>query len=341
MSTIPHGGVGANTLSTALNRRAVLAAAAATCLGVATVPPAQAQSYPSRPVRMIVPFSAGGPLDFVTRAVADKMAASLKQPFLVENRTGAAGNLGTDMAAKAAADGYTLLVVLNTTLTVNPRLYKNLPYDPRKDLQPLSLLVKNNQMLVVHPSVPVNSVGEFVAFAKKQPVSYAHAGHGSPGHLAMEYFRLRAGFGAVPVPYRGNAPLVTDLLGGQVQAGFVASAGVMPHVRGGNLKGLAISAASRSPLAPNIPTIAESGYPDFKVETSFLVLGPAGLPDDVAALLEREVRGAVKSPDLQDRFLALDMHTVGSTAAEAKAEIDADEKLWSGVINAANMKVEQ
>jgi tripartite-type tricarboxylate transporter receptor subunit TctC len=330
-----------DTIVAALCRiRAVLTTAAAIGLGLVTLELPQAQSYPSRPVRMIVPFSAGGPLDLVTRAVADKMAASLKQPFLVENRTGAAGNLGTDMVAKAAPDGYTLLVVLNTTLTVNPRLYQNLPYDPHKDLQPISLLVKNSQMLVVHPSVPVNSVAEFVAFAKGQPISYAHAGQGSPGHLAMEYFRLQAGFGAVPVPYRGNAPLVTDLLGGQVPAGFVASAGVMPHVRGGKLKGLAISAASRSPLAPNIPTIAESGYPDFKVETSFLMLGPAGLPDDVAALLEREVRAAVKAPDLQDKFLALDMHTVGSTAAEAKTEIDSDEKLWAGVVKAANMKAE-
>jgi tripartite-type tricarboxylate transporter receptor subunit TctC len=289
---------------------------------------------------MIVSFPAGGPLDIVARGVADKMSAKLKQPFVVENRSGAAGNLGTAAVAKSEADGYTLLVTLNTTLTVNPRLYKDLPYDPSKDLQPISVLVTNSQMLVVHPSVPVKSVAEFVAFAKKNPINYAHAGYGSPGHLAMEYFRLKAGFPAVAVPFKGNAPLVTSLLGGQVQAGFVASAGVLPHVRSGRLRGLAISSAERSPLAPNIPTIAESGYPGFKVETMFILLAPAGLPSDVAALLEREARAGVTAPELQDQFHKLDLRTIGSTAAEAKADIVADAKLWAGVIKATDMKIQ-
>jgi len=199
---------------------------------------AQAQTYPSRPVKVIVPFSAGGPLDVVARAVSDKLSASLKQPFVIENRVGAGGNLGTEVVAKATPDGHTLLMVLATTLTANPSLYKKLPFDPGKDLRPISIMTNSSQMVTVHPSVPVSTLAEFVAFAKKEPLTYAHAGPGSGGHLAMEYFRTVAGFETVQVPYRGNAPLVIDLVAGQVKAGFVATAGVIGHVREGRLKGL-------------------------------------------------------------------------------------------------------
>jgi tripartite-type tricarboxylate transporter receptor subunit TctC len=288
---------------------------------------AHGQTYPTRPIKLIVPFPAGGPL-------------VLKQTFVIENRSGAGGNIGTEAAAKAAPDGYTLLIVLGTTLTVNPGLYAKLPFDPNADLVPISILTGSSQMLVVHPSVPVNSVAEFVAYAKKEPVSYAHAGHGSPGHLAMEYFRLRAGFQANPVPYRGNAPLVNDLVAGQIPAGFVASAGVMPHVHAGRLKGLAVSATKRSQLAPDVPTVAESGYPGFEVDTYFVLLAPAGTPAPILELLEREVRQAVKAPDLQEKFRAQDLVPIASSAAEAKARLKADTERWAQVIKAANMKAE-
>lgn len=323
-----------------VTRRAIWTAVAAIAGGATFCQAVFAQAYPSRPVKLIVAFPAGGPLDFIARAVGDKMADRLHQPFIVENKAGAGGNLGTEAVVRAEPDGYTLLVVINTTLTVNPQLYKQLAFDPQKDLRPISLLAKNSQMLVVHPSLPVNSTAEFVAFAKKQPVIYAHAGHGSPGHLAMEYFRLRADFQAVPVPYKGNAPLVTDLLGGHVQAGFVATAGVVELVRSGKLRGLATSATSRSPLAPDIPTISESGHPGFKVVTSFLILAPAGVPDDVAAMLEREVQSAVRAPDLQDKFRLQDLETIGSTGAEAAAELRADTELWSGIIKAAKIQLD-
>ncbi|MPZ55468.1 MAG: tripartite tricarboxylate transporter substrate binding protein [Rhizobiales bacterium] len=302
--------------------------------------PAHAQSYPSRPIKMIVPFPAGGPLDIVARGVGDKLTASLKQNVIVENRPGAAGNLGSDLVVKSAPDGYTLLMVLNTTLTVNPALYKTMPFDSQRDLKPISILTSNSQMLVVHPSVPVNSVKEFVAFASKETVSYAHAGHGSPGHLVMEYFRLKAGFKANPVPYKGNAPLVNDLIAGHIKVGFVATAGVLPHVSAGRLRGLAISSVSRSQLAPNIPTVAESGYPDFNVETYFVLAAPAGLPDPIAAVLEREVQNALKAPQLQARLRKIDLLPVGMTGAQAKARIKADLELWAGVVKAANMRIE-
>jgi len=172
---------------------------------LASVAPALAQSYPTRPVKVVVPFAAGGPLDLVGRAVFEKLSASLKQPFVMENRTGAGGNIGTEAVAKAAPDGYTLLFVLSGTLTANPAMYRKLPFDVEKDFRPISLLVASSQMMVVHPSLPVNTLAEFVAYAKKQPITYAHAGAGSSGHLAMEYFRTMAGFETVQVPYRGNA----------------------------------------------------------------------------------------------------------------------------------------
>ena len=319
---------------------AALAVLAATFVALADAGPAAAQNYPTRPVKVIVPFAAGGPLDLVGRAVAEKLSVRLKQPFVLENRTGAGGNIGTEAAAKAAPDGYTLLLVLSGTLTANPAMYRKLPFNVEKDLRPISLLTGNTQMLVVHPSLPVNTVAEFVAYAKKEPIAYAHAGPGSGGHLAMEYFRTMAGFETVQVPYRGNAPLVVDLVGGQVKAGFVATAGVIQHVRDGRLRGLAISGATRSALAPDVPTTAEAGYPDFKLATYFILLGPAGLPDAIAELLEREVRVALKSPDLEEKFRPQDVQIVASTAAEARTFLRTDTALWAKIAKVAGMKVD-
>jgi len=301
---------------------------------------AHADTYPARPVKVIVPFSAGGPLDIVARAVSDKVSVSLKQPFVMENRAGAGGNLGADAAAKAAPDGYTLLMTLSTALTANPSLYKKLPFEPLKDFRPLSVMANSSQMMVVHPSVPVRTLEEFVAHAKREPLTYAHAGPGSGGHLAMEYFRTVAGFETVQVPYRGNAPLVIDLVAGQVKAGFVATTGVIQHVRAGRLKGLAISADKRSPIAPDVPTMAEAGYPDFKIDSYFVVLAPAGLSEAIAGLLEREVQLALKHADVRERFRAQDLEAVGSSSAEAKARLQADTELWARIVKLANMRID-
>ncbi len=302
--------------------------------------PVLAETYPSRPVKIVVAFPAGGPLDLIARLMAQKLTASLTQPFVIENRAGAGGNIGDGDVAKAAPDGYTLLVTLGTALSVNPLLYTHMTFDPQKDLRPISILARDSQMLVVHPSVPVNSVAEFVTVAKQQPVTYAHAGFGSPGHLTMEYFALKAGFRAIGVPYKGNAPLVTDLLGGQIKTGFVATAGVLQHVRAGRLKGLAISSMARSVLAPNVPTIAESGYPGFKVDTDFMLLAPAGIPEPIAALLEREARQALQAPDVREKITAQNTEVIGSTGVEADARIKEESELWKGVVKAAGMHAE-
>jgi tripartite-type tricarboxylate transporter receptor subunit TctC len=321
-------------------KRSMCGALAAAVAMLAMVQPAFAQSYPARPVKVVVPFAAGGPLDLVGRAVFERLSERLKQPFVLENRTGAGGNIGTDAVAKAAPDGYTLLFVLSGTLTANPAMYRKLSFSVEKDFRPISLMAASTQMLVVHPSLPVNTTAEFVAYAKKEQVAYAHAGPGSGGHLAMEYFRSMAGFEAVQVPYRGNAPLVIDLVAGQVKAGFVSTAGVIQHVRDGKLKGLAISATRRSSLAPNVPTMAEAGYPDFKLATYFVLLAPAGVPDAVAGLIEREVRAVLKSPDLAEKFRPQDIEVMASGPDEARAFLREDSALWARIAKQANLRVD-
>jgi tripartite-type tricarboxylate transporter receptor subunit TctC len=320
--------------------KSLLSVMAGVSLVINGVASATAQLYPQRPIKLIVAFVPGSPVDLVARAVVDKLSTGLRQTIVVENRPGAAGNLGAEVAARAAPDGYTLLATLDTTFTVNPSVYKKLPYDPETDLRPISIMAATSTLLVVHPSVPVNSARELVAFARHEPMSYAHGGHGSPGHLSMEYFRLQAGFPATPVPYKGNAPLVTDLLAGQIKLGFVGTGGVIQHVVAGRLKGLAISTGKRSPLAPDVPTAAEAGFPDFKVETYYVMSAPAGIPEEIAARLENEVRRALASPDLQEKLRLQNSEVVAITGAEAKAKLKAQRDLWAKVVKATDMRVD-
>jgi tripartite-type tricarboxylate transporter receptor subunit TctC len=307
---------------------------------------APAHDYPNHMVKLVIPFFAGGPLDIAARAIADKLSASLKQPFVIENRPGASGNIGTEAIARAAPDGYTLGMVLNTTLTVNPSLFKKLPFDPDNDFRVIAITTTSGNMLVVHPSIPVNSVAEFVTFAKasaarKEPIAYASGGGlGTPGHLVMENFRLHAGFAAVHVPYRGNPAMVVDLVAGQVKAGFVTSAGMMDHVRAGRLKALGVARDRRSPLAPNVPTIAESGYPGFNVENYYVMLAPAGLPAPIAAVLEREVSAALRLPDVIEQLRAMDTTPEVIIGAEARARLKADRETWAKVVAATGMSLD-
>jgi tripartite-type tricarboxylate transporter receptor subunit TctC len=322
-----------------MSRRLFLTGVAGATCGLAASS-ASAQSYPQRPVKIVVAFLPGTGIDLVARTIADKMSAMLKQTFIVENRPGAAGNLGTEAVARSMPDGHTLLAALNTTFTVNPSLYKKLPFDPNADFRYISTVGTVTTMLVVHSSVPVNSVAEFVAYAKKDPISYAHAGPGSGGHLSMEYFGLLAGFQTMPVPYRGNTQLAADLAAGQIKFGFVATPGVVQHVRAGRLKGLAVSGRTRSPLAPELPTIAEAGYPNFEYEGYYVLAAPAGIPDSVAALLEREVQQVLAPPDLQEKFRAQDILIERVGSVDTKARIEADAQLWAKIVKAAGMHVD-
>jgi tripartite-type tricarboxylate transporter receptor subunit TctC len=300
---------------------------------------ASAQSYPQRTIKIVVDRPPGVAHDILARALSDKLSARLKQTVIVDNRVGAGGNLAAEFVARSAPDGHTLLIALDTTLTVNPALYRNLSFNPLTDLRPLSIAARGHQMLVVHPSIPVHSVSEFVAYAKANPVSYAHGGNGSPGHLTMELFRMLAGFPATPVPYRGNAQLATDLAAGQIKVGFVGMGGVIEHVRAGRLKGLAVSSAERASVVPEIPTIAEAGY-DLQREAYFVMLAPAGIPEPIAALLEHEVRNALQSPEIQDRFRPLNFEIVATTGVEARDRIRSDAKLWAKVIKDIGMHVD-
>ena len=298
---------------------------------------ATAQSYPTHPVRIVVSSAAGGPLDVVARAVAEKLSDSLKQPIVVESRSGAGGNIAADFVSKAEGDGYTLLFTLSSTLTVNPHIYKGLSFN----LKPITVVNYSTQTLFVHPSMPVSNVAEFVAWAKKEgPVAYAHGGNGTSSHLVMEYFRLLAGFETTPLPYRGASAMLADFLAGQFKVSFGSTSGLLPQAAAGRLRALAVSTAKRSPLAPDVPTIAESGYPGFELTTDFVLLAPGGTPDEIVALLEREVRKAITTPELADRFNKQDIWIVASTPVETAARIKAGRELWADVVARTGMKGE-
>jgi tripartite-type tricarboxylate transporter receptor subunit TctC len=302
----------------------------------------RAQEYPLRPVKIVVPFPPGGPTDLTARLLAEKLAASLKQPFIVENRPGVSGNIGTEAVAKATADGYTLLVSLDTPLTVNPALFPKLAFDPLRDFTPISTLASFSLTLVVHPSVPVNSVAEFVSYAKasrERPLLFGSGGGGGdPGHLTMEYFRMQAGFEALHVPFKGNAEVVMGLVGGHVQSGFLATPGVLQSVRDGRLKALAVSSLHRTPLAPNIPTVAESGLPDFDVRFYQVMLAPAGIPEVPRALLQAAVQHAMQSPDIQSRLQTQATQPIANTGAETDALLKSTATQWRTVIQSAHIQ---
>ena len=313
--------------------RVVLVAGALT---LAALDMAIAQSYPTHPIKIIVSSAAGGPLDIVARAVAEKLTASLKQPVVVEARSGAGGNIAADLVSKSQPDGYTLLFVLSSTLTVNPHLYKDLNFN----LKPITVVNYSTQTLFVHPSLPANNLAEFVAWAKKEgPVTYAHGGAGTSSHLVMEYFRLLAGFETVPVPYRGSAALVADFLAGQFKVAFGSTSGLLPLATSGKLRPLAVSTAQRSPLLPEVPAVAET-YPGFELTTDFILLAPGGTPDEIVTMLEREVRQAIEPKEFRDRFSKQDIWIVASTPAEAAARIKAGFAVWADIVKRTGMKGE-
>jgi tripartite-type tricarboxylate transporter receptor subunit TctC len=323
-----------------IRRRQFLSGMAGAGFAACAPTTAWTQAYPLRTVRIIVAGIAGTPFDLVARAIADRLSLSLNQTFVVETRPGAAGNVGAEFVAKAPADGYTLLAALGTTFTVNPHLYKKPPFDPLTDFTYLAIIANTSNTLVVHPSAPINSVAEFVAYARQEPVTYAHGGNGSPGNLCMEYFALTAGFRTTPVPYRGNPQLVADLVAGQIKFGFVGTSGVAQHVRAGRLRGLAIANRHRSPLLPDLPTIAETGYPDFEFAGYHVLATPSAVPDHVASLLEREVMQVLASLELQERFRAQDIVIVPTPGVDLKTRIKSDLRKWGEVVKATGMQVD-
>lgn len=293
-------------------------------------------TYPSKPVKVVV-STVPGPLDVFARIVTEKMAAELKQPFVIENKAGAGGNIAAEIVAKAPPDGYTLLFAIDTTFTVNPALYKKLPFDPVKDFVTISVPVTYGQMLTVHPSVPANKVSELVALAKQKPLTYGSGGNGSPSHLVSAYFLATSGTSMTHVPYKGTGQSVIDAVGGRLDMLFAVNTGVLPQVKEGKLRALAVSSAKRSPLAPDVPTIAESGYPGFDVQFAYAFMAPAGTPDEIVQLLSQALQRALASPDVVEKNRLADYTPTGLDPKQSAAWLAENRERWSRVIMQNNI----
>jgi len=302
---------------------------------------ALAQTYPAKPVRVVVPFPPGGGTDIVARTVTPKMAEILGQPFVIENRAGAGGNIGTEVVAKSPADGYTLLVASAST-AINTTLMPNLSWSFERDFAPVVLMVVNNHLLAAHPSVPANNVRELLALARAKPgqVTYASYGSGSSAHLTAELFKLMAGVDLLHVPYKGAAPAVNDLLGGQVNIMFADVAALLPHIKSGKLKALGIGAAKRFEGLPDVPTIAESGVPGFEAGGFLGLVAPAGTPQAAIQALNAAAQKSLALPEVRDRLLALASPPVGGTPEQFASHIKREIDKWARVIRAANIKSE-
>ena len=302
---------------------------------------ALAQSFPSKPIRVVVPFPPGGGTDIVARTVTPKMAQILGEPFVIENRAGAGGNIGTEGVAKSPADGYTLLVASAST-AINTTLIPNLPWDFSRDFAPVVLMVVNNHLLAAHPSVPASNVQELLALARAKPgaITYASYGPGSSAHLTAELFKLMAHVDLLHVPYKGAAPAVNDLLGGQVNIMFADVAALLPHLKSGKLKALGIASAKRFEGLPEVPTIAESGVPGFEAGGFLGLVAPAGTPPAVINALNAAGQKSLAMPDVRERLLALASPPVGGTPEQFGQHIKREIDKWARVIRAANIKPE-
>jgi len=299
-----------------------------------------AKDYPSRPIKFIVPYPPAGGTDIVARTLNEPLAAVLGQSIIIDNRGGAAGNLGTDIAAKSAPDGYTVLFTLSSH-TINPKLYGKLPFDVERDFVPISLAAVIPQVLVANPSVPVNDVKELIALARAQPgkLNYASVGTGSPAHIAGELLKLKTGIDMVHVPYKGGGPAITDTLGGQVQFAFVSLPAALQYVKAGRLKALAVASDKRSVAAPDIPTITEAGI-DCVVNSWYGALAPAKTPPPIVAKLQAAFAKVLAMPEVREKLLAQGAEATSSTSAEFERLIKEELAKWDYVIREARIKPE-
>ena len=293
---------------------------------------AQAQpAWPDKPIKVVLPYPPGGPSDIVMRLAAEKMQAALKQPIVIENKPGAGGNLGTAEVARATPDGHTWLWITDTVMTVNPHVYKNLGFKPEA-LIPVTVGTTFNQTLVCNPAVGVKTLAELVTKAKTSKLAYASGGAGVPGHLAMELLQSMAGFDMTHVPYKGPAPAMQDVMGGQVACGFLAGPTVLPQVRASKLVALAVSGSRRSPALPEVPTVAEAGYPAYVADFTLVMMAPRGTPEPIVARMRQVMADALKAPDVSEKLRAGDQIVVANTPAEAAAMLAAEGRKWGEVV---------
>ena len=301
-----------------------------------------AQAYPTKPIRIVVPFPAGGTTDVLARAAAQKLAETLGQPAVVDNRPGAGGNIGAELVAKSAPDGYTLLMGTVGTHAINPGLYPKLPYDHVKDFAPVILVAGVPNVLVINPALPVNSVPELIAYAKANPgkLNFASSGNGTSIHLSAELFKTMAGVQMTHVPYKGSAPALQDLVGGQVQLMFDNLPSSLALIKGGKLKALAVTSATRAAALPDVPTLAESGLPGFEASSWFGLLAPAGTPPLVIGKLNGEIAKWLATPEAKERLLTQGAIAAGGTPEDFARFIAAETAKWQKVVKDSGAKVD-
>jgi tripartite-type tricarboxylate transporter receptor subunit TctC len=303
------------------------------------IPGFAAESYPTRPVRFVVPYAPGGGSDIVARLIGQKLGDRLGTTFVIDNRPGAASMLGTELVAKAPSDGYTL-ILSDAPHAINVATYKHVSYDAVKDFAPIMLVANAPQILAAHPSFPLNTLKELLAFPKAQTEKFAmgSAGQGSAGHMSYELLRLRTGLTLNHVPYKGGGPAITDLISGQIPLVFNATPPIIPHLQAQRIKGLGLTAAKRNALVPAIPTFEESGVPNFVVGSWYGVLAPAGTPPHIVDLLQREIRRAIELPDVQARFTAIAIEPDGRGPDGFRRVIESDVKRWRETAARANLR---
>jgi tripartite-type tricarboxylate transporter receptor subunit TctC len=319
---------------------AFLVGSTAASAQTATTPTDQ-DNYPSRTIRYVVPYPPGGFNDTLARIVSQKLSEAWNVPVVVENRPGGGTLIGTESVAKAAPDGYTLLGVA-FPFGANPSIYKNLPYDTVKDFTPLIFAGQTQNLLVIKPSLPINSVRELIDYAKKNPgkVSYGSTGIGSSNHLSMELFKSMAGIDLVHVPYKGSAPMVNDMLGGHIDIAFDNTPNVLPQVNGEKLRALGVSSKARSALAANVPTVSEAGVPGYEVTVWFGIVGPPGMRPEIVQKLNAEMNAIFKTDDVKRRFVDQGVDPVGGTPAQFADHIRAEIQKWAKVVKDANIQPE-
>ena len=314
----------------------------AALLSVAAMAAAQAQGYPSKPVRLIVPYPAGGTTDIIARVAAQQLSERLKQPFVVENKGGANGAIGSAEVARSPADGYTLLMGTASTHGINSAVYKTLPYDAVKDFAPVTIVASTPNIIAVHPSVPAKNLQELLALAKAQPgkLNYGSTSLGGSPHMSAELLKMMAHVDMLHVPYKGAAPMLTDLMGGQVQVGFDNLPSTINFVRSGKVRAIAVTTPQRWPGAPDIPTVAESGVPGYEVSGWFGLLAPAGTPPAVLKTLQQAIAEAVKQPEVNKQMLDLGALPVANTPEAFAALVQADVAKWREVVKSTGVKLD-
>jgi tripartite-type tricarboxylate transporter receptor subunit TctC len=323
-------------------RRLSIALAACTALAlgsIATQATAADAPYPTKPVKFLTNFPAGGPIDILGRALADALQKDLKQPFIVDNRPGAGGNIGADLVAKSPADGYTVLLGIDSTFTINPHLYASMPF-AAKDLKPLMIFSSSGLSFGVAPGVKAKTLPEFIAQAKAEPATFSSAGNGSPGHIAAEIFATETGAKITHVPYKGNSPAVLALMGDEVQAGILATPGLLPQVQSGKLRALAVTGKQRSPLLPQVPTVGELGLKGLEFEVLYISMVPAATPEPVMQTLRASLQKAMALPEVKARLGSLDMVPLGETGSAASEHLAASQARYGRIVKATGMKVD-